>query len=226
MQNGMIIMAVSGGAAPYVCSWSTGDTGAELVGLPKGEYEVTIIDSNQCVQTEKYIVEEPDSMVISAMTTPDNGAKTGAIQLNIEGGNSPYQFYWGNGDSTDLLTGLEAGNYPVSIIDSLGCQTEFQAKVESVENPTKCIEVHTGFSPNGDGINETWYLPCITSYPNNEVMVFNRWGQELFAISNYDNSWNGTANGRPLPDGTYFYLIKLPQSSGKKQLKGTVTIIR
>ncbi|MCB0855982.1 MAG: SprB repeat-containing protein, partial [Bacteroidetes bacterium] len=66
MQNGMIIMAVSGGAAPYVCSWSTGDTGAELVGLPKGEYEVTIIDSNQCVQKERYVVKEADSMIISA----------------------------------------------------------------------------------------------------------------------------------------------------------------
>jgi gliding motility-associated-like protein len=72
------------------------------------------------------------------------------------------------------------------------------------------------FSPNGDGVNDTFVINNIASYPNNKIEVFNRWGNSVYKKVGYDNSWDGTSNGRltldadsKLPVGTYYYLIEL-----------------
>ena len=73
------------------------------------------------------------------------------------------------------------------------------------------LHAYTGISPNSDGINDVWKIQGIEKYPNNSVLVFNRWGDKLREFSNYNNtthSWNGkNENGDPLPDGTYFYIL-------------------
>ncbi len=84
------------------------------------------------------------------------------------------------------------------------------------------------FSPNGDGINDTWKLKDADTYDNLEVTVFNRWGGEVFRRRPYrnDNAWDGTnSRGRPLPSGTYYYIID-SHEKGVDILSGTVTIIR
>jgi gliding motility-associated-like protein len=84
------------------------------------------------------------------------------------------------------------------------------------------------FSPNGDGINDTWKLKDANTYDNLEVIVFNRWGIEVFRRRPYrnDNAWDGTnSRGKPLPSGTYYYIID-SHEKGVDILSGTVTIIR
>ena len=63
----------------------------------------------------------------------------------------------------------------------------------------------------------------LENYPNTEVVIVNRFGQELYNSSNYDNSWSGTNGGKQLPDGTYYYVVKLKDSD--KVFKGGVTVI-
>ncbi|MEO1518523.1 MAG: gliding motility-associated C-terminal domain-containing protein [Bacteroidota bacterium] len=72
------------------------------------------------------------------------------------------------------------------------------------------IHVFSGFSPNNDGTNDTFVIEGLQDYPDNQVSVFNRWGNQVYTIQNYDNSngWNGTFRGVDLPDGTYFYTIE------------------
>ncbi|MCO6484214.1 MAG: gliding motility-associated C-terminal domain-containing protein [Saprospiraceae bacterium] len=70
------------------------------------------------------------------------------------------------------------------------------------------LVVHTGFSPNGDNINDKFTVTGIEDYPNNEVTVYNRWGNQVFYQKGYKNSWDGSWNGYILPDGTYFYFLK------------------
>ena len=69
-----------------------------------------------------------------------------------------------------------------------------------------------GFSPNGDGINDSWSVPMLAGYPKNTVIIINRWGNEVWKKDNYDNKsvvFNGeNMNGNPLPDGTYYYIIQ------------------
>ncbi len=84
------------------------------------------------------------------------------------------------------------------------------------------------FSPNGDGANDTWYMPGIEYYPNAQLLVFSRWGQIVADITGYshDRSWDGTHNGKPLPDGVYFYELNLHNGSSDEKIKGNVTVIR
>ena len=82
----------------------------------------------------------------------------------------------------------------------------------SVIKKEEMIRVSQGFTPNGDGINDTWYIDGIEKVPDAEITVFNRWGLEVFkSHGNYDNNigWDGTYknNSKTLPDGSYLYII-------------------
>ena len=79
-----------------------------------------------------------------------------------------------------------------------------------VEVSVKCqpMKVNSGFSPNNDGINDLLTIEGLEHYPNNELIIFNRWGAEIFKQVNYEEKWDGSYDGLPLPDGTYFYILK------------------
>ena len=70
------------------------------------------------------------------------------------------------------------------------------------------------FSPNGDGINDTWEIEGALSFPNNRLTIYNRWEQKVFEKSNYRNDWDGTSNEinnsntNELPNGVYFYFFE------------------
>jgi len=80
------------------------------------------------------------------------------------------------------------------------------------------------FTPNGDGINDTWMVPGIDNYPNAKVTVYNRWGHEVFAAINYRNDWRGNhaSNSEILPSGSYLYVIDL--SNGSAPMRGWLFI--
>jgi gliding motility-associated-like protein len=86
-----------------------------------------------------------------------------------------------------------------------GCDT---AKVSIYIRCAK-VKVYSGFSPNGDASNETFTIMDIDQFPNNELRIFNRWGNEVMFEKGYKNTWKGTWNNQNLPDGTYFYLLDL-----------------
>jgi gliding motility-associated-like protein len=75
------------------------------------------------------------------------------------------------------------------------------------------IVVHNVITPNGDGLNDTWVISGIENYPDNDVQIFNRWGDIIRHFTGYDNKtvyWDGTnKQGNPVPDGTYFYYINV-----------------
>ncbi len=72
--------------------------------------------------------------------------------------------------------------------------------------------VSEGFSPNGDGINDQWYIRGIEAYPENSVVVFDRWGSLIYKAQGYDNTarfWDGSSTNGMVPAGTYFYKITI-----------------
>ncbi len=83
-------------------------------------------------------------------------------------------------------------------------------------------------TPNNDGINDEFIIPCLleeNAYPNSQVLIFNRWGDEVFRSKRpYQNNWSGTFNGEELPVGTYFYLVDFGDSS--IPLRGFIVIQR
>lgn len=90
------------------------------------------------------------------------------------------------------------------ICNEVGCDTALVV----IDVQCQSIFVKNGFSPNNDGVNDNFTIEGIESFPNNELTVFNRWGNQIFSQKGYKNNWNGTWDGADLPDGTYFYILK------------------
>lgn len=102
--------------------------------------------------------------------------------------------------------------------------------IGSILKGNGAITPYTIFTPNGDGLNDTFIIEGIETSPDNEVIIFNRWGVEVYRKRNYDNSFAGISNGRvtiaeskELPVGTYYYVIKL---RGQKDLAGPLYLNR
>jgi gliding motility-associated-like protein len=84
-----------------------------------------------------------------------------------------------------------------------------------------------GYSPNGDGDNETFVVHGIDAYPNNEIVVYNRWGNIVYKKANYANEWAGDNTvGEALPDGTYFVILTVVAGEEEIILKGYVDLRR
>ena len=86
------------------------------------------------------------------------------------------------------------------------------------------LKIPTLFSPNGDGVNDEFVIKDLGDYAQNELIVINRWGNEVYRQADYKNNWSGTG----LNEGTYFYILRLKKSNGESWLikKGYVTLIR
>lgn len=112
--------------------------------------------------------------------------------------------------------------YTVSITDVNGCTNSDTVTVFVYPQ----IKIPNGFSPNGDGKNDVWQLDLIYMFPDNEVEVYNRWGELLFYSKGYPVPFNGQYKGQNLPVGTYYYIIKLNHPSFPDAYTGPLTIFR
>lgn len=120
--------------------------------------------------------------------------------------------------------------------DVCGVQDTFQyfisnkkAKgVATVKVDILCEEltVYSGFSPNGDGINDHFKILGVENFEENQVLVFNSRGNEIYNKRGYqnDDGWDGTWNGKNLPDGTYFYIVSI--GKGRQPTSGYVQVQR
>ena len=94
-------------------------------------------------------------------------------------------------------------------------------------NAASAAAVPNAFTPNGDGINDKWLITNGNCLRTATAQVFNRYGAKVFESNDYRNTWDGTHKGRPLPDGTYYFVLTYELINGKKVfLKGNVTILR
>ena len=101
-----------------------------------------------------------------------------------------------------------------------GCVAQDEVAIKVL----KPFDVPNTFTPNGDGINDTWLIPNLVKYPDCKVQIFNRYGQVVYESHGYVKPWDGLFNGKPLPFGTYYYIIDT--GVGGSVSKGYVTLIR
>jgi gliding motility-associated-like protein len=88
----------------------------------------------------------------------------------------------------------------------------------------KRITIPNTFSPNNDGINDTWDINALITYPESVMLIFNRYGQQIFKSIGYSKPWDGTYNGKPVPSGTYYYVLDLKDK--KPVIAGYVMVVR
>lgn len=112
--------------------------------------------------------------------------------------------------------------YTVSVTDANGCMNSDTVTVYVYPQ----IIIPNGFSPNADGKNDTWMLDLITLFPDCEVEVYNRWGEQLLYSKGYPIPWNGQYKGKDLPVGTYYYVINLNHPAYPDPYTGPLTIFR
>lgn len=143
--------------------------------------------------------------------------------LGFVNGDGPAQLTTPPVITTTAVTTSPVGQYPISASGaaSPNYTITYITGVLTV-NPGPFIP--NAFTPNGDGINDTWNIKNIDFYPNCTVMIFNRWGQNVYSSIGYGIPWDGTYHGSALPTATYYYIINL--KNGLKALSGFVVIVR
>lgn len=112
----------------------------------------------------------------------------------------------------------------VTATDVNGC-----TKVDTVEFrfDTSPIEGPNFITPNGDGANDVLEFEKLDRFIHRKLIVFNRWGQILLTINDYNNDWDGTMGGKPLPDGAYYYVLRYGNNTPDQfEFKSDITIIR
>jgi gliding motility-associated-like protein len=121
--NGEINITSIGGLGNYAYLWNNASVDSVLQNIVVGNYSVVVTDGNGCTATGSYTINQPDSLVLSAVLNDVlcNGESNGSINLSIVGGSSPYSYNWSNGSSSEDLSGLVAGVYTVTVNDANNC---------------------------------------------------------------------------------------------------------
>jgi gliding motility-associated-like protein len=125
--------------------------------------------------------------------------------------------------STTANRNSPPGTYPITVGGAFSANyniTYLPGILTIVPN----VIIPNTFTPNGDGINDTWNIQKINDYPNCTVQIFDRYGALLFSSIAYSVPWDGTYKGRALPAGTYYYIINL--NANVPLLSGFVLLLR
>ena len=186
--------------------------------------EITVGGCAAAISTEVNIL-TIDNATLTNDTTIIQGNN---VQLNATGG---VTYHW-TGDiaylshtsiSNPVFSGRDLGtfDFKVQIYSNDGCMVERNMLINVVADE---VLVFTDlFTPNGDGINDTWEIGNLQHIGNYTLTIYSRAGFEVLRTENYNNDWDGTHNGTPLADGTYWYV--LVEENGVEH-RGAITIKR
>lgn len=212
--TGSITIEGSGGTAPYEYRIDEGPSQATGIfsNLTTGEHKLTIVDANGCT-TSIFVTLTADAYRPLAEFSSTNTDPMSYSYINFSTNATTYFWDFGNGNTSTSINPTNAyaapGTYTVTLTVSNSCGTNSATEIITIEIPD--LEFYDGFSPNDDGLNDTWVIPILDYYPVNNVVIINRWGSEVWMTDNYNNKsnlWNGkNMNGNDMPDGTYYYII-------------------
>jgi gliding motility-associated-like protein len=214
--DGSISVTVNGGDATIHYLWFNNNVSSSVADLVPGQYGLNITEtSSLCIVDTIFHITGPDSLHLSDTAMNDLcNAGTGSIITSVTGGTLPYTYHWPDNSTDSVLMNIHAGTYTVTVTDHNGCSKDLFVVVGN--DTCNDLVIHNVITPNGDGHNDTWVIEGIENYPKNSVQVFDKWGDMVFEKQDYNNDWTGHGKSGALPDGTYYYLIKL----NAKNLKG------
>ncbi|HIA06183.1 MAG TPA: PKD domain-containing protein [Flavobacteriales bacterium] len=132
--DGWALATPSNGNPPFTYLWDSNAANqatAAATGLCAGSYDVTVTDVNGCVATVSVNITEPGALGVttSFIAVSCNGASDGTATATPNGGASPYQYLWSNGQQTSTATGLVAGSYTVTVTDNNACTSSASVTV-------------------------------------------------------------------------------------------------
>lgn len=176
--------------------WSTGATTQAIQGIPVGIYWVELKTGN-CITTQMVRVNAAPQPVISTIDITNN-----TITVNVNGGTPPYQYSLDgtNWQDSNVFTGLTRGEHKVFVKDHYNCDPiEVQVTVPNLIN---------AITPNGDNVNDYIDYSALAYKKNLVFTVYDRYGNKLYEADKIRNyKWDGTAGGKKIITGTYWYTI-------------------
>jgi gliding motility-associated-like protein len=201
-------------ASPVICdsAWVFMDI------IPVNDPPIAVFDTATTYRNRSRLIDvllndiEPDgdSLILHLLSQPQNG------NVSMEGSSFLYR-------PARNYTGADRFRYVICDDASPSLCDSTDVFIEVLER--KSLQIPNGISPNGDNVNDAWVIDGIDLIHENEVLILNRWGEVVWEAKNYDNSWTGlNKRGEPLPDGTYYYVIRSPYE--EDVIKGFIVIQR
>ncbi len=228
---------VAGGAPPYVYTWYDSNnkvigTGSSISNLAAGTYVLNITDT-KCggakvtYQVANQIAEIAPPSVSNVALCSSGSA---IITVGNPSATTIYRLY-ANVTDTQPIAEQKGGRFVVNItgntsfyISALSGSCESTRAEVKVTVGLSALNIANTFTPNCDGINDFWVINGMANYQGAEVQIFTRSGQRIFNSKGYATPFDGTFNGKNLPEGVYYYIIDL--KSNCSLLSGSLTIIR
>jgi gliding motility-associated-like protein len=126
--------------------------------------------------------------------------------------------------SADVAAGRTSFTIKVRVTDRDGNVLDKFFTITRTRKAVQEIEIYNTFTPNGDGINDTWGVPDLRFYIGARVQVFEKSGKRLFYTENPDIRWDGTFEGKEMPVGSYYWTLEVRETG--ESLKGIVNLLR
>ena len=200
------------------------------VATPKDStiYKVVTFNNNGCFDTASVRVNVWKKPIANA--GPDRKTRQGypvTIVGSIKG--TSINYFWTPSIAVEnpsalktQVNPLQSTTYTLHAISTNGCGEDTDNMFVKVYDK---VLVPNAFSPNGDGINDTWIIEPLEFFIESVTSVYNRYGQLIFSSKGYPKPWDGTRNGVPVPVGTYYYVIDL-KTNKEPLLTGSILVIR
>lgn len=192
--------------------WSTGETSQSIEVTELGTYWVDLTDANSCTFRHTFEVVPGSAPIISYVEVGQD-----SFTITAEGGVEPYEYSIGGFifQDSNILANLPQGTYNIFVRGADGCVSEVE--IASI------LSWPTMFTPNGDGINDTFRVPGLEVYPGSAIRIFDRYGMLVHqGIVNSNVLWDGTdLSGNKVSTQDYWYILEV--SDGRKYT-GHVTV--
>ncbi|MEZ7509130.1 choice-of-anchor L domain-containing protein [Cloacibacterium sp. Arc13] len=180
--------------------WSNGTEGETLHNATygAGTHFVELKAENGCVYKQYFTISEAVDPVIDSVIEQGN-----SITVNVSGGTAPYEYSLDqiNWQTSNMFYNLNRGIQKVYVRDSKKCSiTEYEFSI---------IKLLNAITPNGDGLNDVLDYSDLRVKKEVKILIFDRFGKKIFSNENSTSYiWDGTENGRPLPSGSYWYILE------------------
>ena len=212
----------------YTFEWTfnseviAGQTGPTLIPSLPGTYGVTVTDINTlCFRTDIAEVIESSRPSLELEVTSSTFSGNNMITATAVGaGDFEYSLDNGPWQDENVFENVSAGQHLVMVRDKNGC---------GVESATITVLGYAKFfTPNGDGLNDTWNIVGIDSQPDAKIYIFDRYGKLLKQLSPTSPGWNGTFNGVQMPTNDYWFLIEYnePSTGRRSEFRSHFTLKR
>jgi len=185
--------------------------------IAPGTHYISILHSGGCIERLDNIeIDAPDPLILTSQPGGIN-----EIKVEATGGDGNYTYYFNDDSSSEGSYFINhTDTYVVRVVDGKGCETVIDVYLEFID-----IEIPNFFTPDGDGVRDTWVIKNSEGFPNMYVSIYDRYGRQI-KIFVGQGEWDGTYQKADLPTGDYWYVIKLNGPNDEREFVGHMTIYR